>query len=92
MRMIRLGRKKHDTFSIDDRLLLHDLFSVKDQLDDVRRKFDYVTEPEMVSSCIYQMHALQERYAFLLSQVRERELTLADKRRFLREEAQQAQR
>jgi len=70
-----LGRRKRETVRTEEQALLEDLFAAKSQRDDARRKFDYVTEPEMVASCIYQMHALQERYSYLLSRVREQELT-----------------
>ena len=45
-------------------------------LDGARQKFQYVTEPDMVASCIYEMHAGQARYDHLLGQVRALGLSL----------------
>ena len=84
--MLTVGRKKREEMSAEDRVLLEELFSTKTELDGIRQKFDYVTEPEMVASCIYEMRSAQERYSYLLGRVRAKELSLADRRGFLRKE------
>ena len=81
--MLTVGRKKREEISAEDRVLLEELFSTKTELDGIRQKFDYVTEPEMVASCIYEMRSAQERYSYLLGRVRAKELRLADRRSFL---------
>ena len=84
--MLTVGRKKREEMSAEDRVLLEELFSTKTELDGIRQKFDYVTEPEMVASCIYEMRSAQERYSYLLGRVRAKELSLADRRSFLGKE------
>ena len=81
--MLTVGRKKREEMSAEDRVLLEELFSTKTELDGIRQKFDYVTEPEMVASCIYEMRSVQERYSYLLGRVRAKELSLADRRSLL---------
>ena len=81
--MLTVGRKKREEKSAEDRVLLEELFSTKTELDGIRQKFNYVTEPEMVASCIYEMRSAQERYSYLLGRVRAKELSLADRRSFL---------
>ena len=75
--MMRLRRRhRQDTLTEQDRRLLQQLFEAKMALDGARQKFQYVTEPDMVASCIYEMHAGQARYDHLLGQVRALGLSL----------------
>ncbi|MEA4920168.1 MAG: DUF2508 family protein [Clostridiaceae bacterium] len=73
------GKRKKDVISPEDRLLLAELFQTKNELDGVRQKFEYVTEPEMVASCIYEMRSVQERYSYLLGKVRAKDISLKDR-------------
>ncbi len=68
--MLFYRKKKEDSLTEESRELLQQLFAAKTALDGARRKFEYVTEPDMVTSCIYEMHAGQARYDHLLGQVR----------------------
>lgn len=67
---MQLLKKKQDLVSMEGQLLLQQLREAKMALDGARRKFEYVTEPDMVASCIYEIHAEQARYDHLLGQVR----------------------
>ena len=77
------GKRKKDEISLEDKALLLEMFAAKSELDNIRRKYEYVTEPEMVASCIYQMHSVQERYRYLLGCVREKGLSLENSRSFI---------
>ena len=72
--MQTLGKKKKN-INQSDICLLDELYTTKKTLDDLRQRFDYVTEPEMISSCIYEMRSVQERYSYLLSKVREKDIS-----------------
>ncbi|MBQ5812739.1 MAG: DUF2508 family protein [Clostridia bacterium] len=74
-----LNKRCKDSISSEDRLLLCDFFGAKDELDAIRQKFEYVTEPEMIASCIYEMRSVQERYSYLLGKVRSRGLSLGSR-------------
>ena len=78
-----MGKKKKEEISPEDRLLLEELFDTKDELNVIRQRFEYVTEPEMVASCIFELRSAQERYSYLLGRVRDKEITLKDRREFL---------
>ena len=67
-----LKKKKQPAVSIDGQQLLTQLREAKMALDGARQKFEYVTEPDMVVSCIYEMHAEQARYDHLLGKIREK--------------------
>lgn len=73
MQMLR--KKKAEQVDDGAQALLEALFEAKRDLDCARQKFDYATEPELVASCIYEMHAGQARYDHLLGLVRERGIT-----------------
>ena len=67
---MQLLKKKQAADQVDGRQLLMQLREAKMALDGARRKFEYVTEPDMVASCIYEMHAEQARYDHLLGKIR----------------------
>ena len=47
-------------------LLLEDLEKTKCELDTAYRGFDYVTEPDLIDSYIYDINAVLKRYKYLL--------------------------
>ncbi len=74
-----LSRKKKEELSAGDKALLAEFFDTQDQLDAIRSRFEYVTEPEMVSSCIFELRSAQERYSYLLGRIRAKEICLKDR-------------
>ena len=76
-----LRKKKAEVVDDGARALLDALFEAKRDLECARQKFDYATEPELVASCIYEMHAGQARYDHLLGLVRERGVCMDGPRR-----------
>ena len=78
-----LSRKKKEERSAGDRALLEELFDTQAQLDAIRSRFEYVTEPEMVSSCIFEMRSVQEKYSYLLGRIRAKEICLRDRSEIL---------
>lgn len=49
--------------------VLHDLEVTRYQLESAYLGFDYVTDPDLIDSYIYEVNALQKRYKYLLSLV-----------------------
>lgn len=78
-----LSKKKKEELSDGDRALLTELFDTQARLDAIRSRFEYVTEPEMVSSCIFELRSAQERYSYLLGRIRAREICLKDRSEIL---------
>ena len=72
-----LKKRKQECLSVDGQQLLRQLWEAKAALDGARQKFEYVTEPDMVASCIYEIHAEQARYDHLLGKVREQGICAA---------------
>lgn len=76
-----LKRKKpQNSLAAPEKDLLRQLFDAKMALDGARQRFEYVTEPDLVASCIYEMHAEQARYAHLLGCVRAQGISLENRR------------
>lgn len=72
-----LKKRTQECLSADGQQLLRQLWEAKAALDGARQKFEYVTEPDMVASCIYEIHAEQARYDHLLGKVREKGICAA---------------
>ena len=45
------------------------------QLRHVRSVFQQVTDPELINACVFEMNALQQRYAYLLQRMKEEKIT-----------------
>lgn len=50
--------------------LLRELEATKNALDTAYANLSYVVEPELIDCCIYELNAVQLRYKFILSQVK----------------------
>lgn len=50
--------------------LLRELEVTKNALDTAYANLSYVVEPELIDCCIYELNAVQLRYKFILSQVK----------------------
>ncbi len=57
-----------------EQVLLRDIELAKREMDLVYQKFDLVTEPELIDSCIYELKSLQLKYKFLINQAKEMNL------------------
>lgn len=73
--MVILKKKKikNDT-SDNKRQLLEELKETKNALDTAYANLSYVVEPELIDCCIYELNAIQLRYKFILSQVKNSEM------------------
>jgi len=63
--------KRKEQLSPAAQTLMNEITQTKRSLDAARDYFEYVTDPELVSSCIFEMKALQLRYSHLLHLLRE---------------------
>lgn len=52
-------------------LLLDDLKKTKNDLDLAYSNFENVVDPDLIDSCIYQVNAVQLRYKFLLTRMKQ---------------------
>ncbi|MBQ2745565.1 MAG: YaaL family protein [Lachnospiraceae bacterium] len=66
----RKDKKKPDPHHEE---LLRELEATKNALDTAYANLSYVIEPELIDCCIYELNAVQLRYKFILSQVKNHE-------------------
>lgn len=74
--MVILKKKKaKNDMSDNKRQLLEELRETKNAMDTAYANLSYVVEPELIDCCIYELNAIQLRYKFILSQVKNSELS-----------------
>jgi hypothetical protein len=55
---------------VGEDFLLSEIKKAKLELDAAYSCFEYVIDPDLIDSCIYQMNAIQNRYKYLLKQAK----------------------
>ncbi len=71
----RFGKKKEPHMTAQQRQLLEEYYDTIAQMHSNRSVFARVTDPELVSACVYEMNAIQKRYSYLLARIKEEELS-----------------
>ncbi len=67
--------KKNKSFmTYEEKYLLSELEQTRNALAAAYSNFEYVTDPDLIDSCIYQVNSAQKRYKFLLERAREANL------------------
>lgn len=51
-------------------LLIKEINKTKHALDAAYSQFEYVVDPDLIDSCIYELNAIQNRYKYLLKQAK----------------------
>ena len=67
------GAKKSENTSAQDPILL-EISDVTQKLKNIKIRFDFETESDMIESCIFEERALLSRYSHLLSLAKQRGL------------------
>ncbi len=67
--MSLFSRKKHKRPTTYD-LLINEINKTKIALEAAYSNFENVVDPDLIDSCIYELNAVQNRYRFLLKQVK----------------------
>ena len=68
--MLNKKDKKNSKADKEREELLRELEATKNALDTAYANLSYVIEPELIDCCIYELNAVQLRYKFILSQVK----------------------
>lgn len=66
VKMKLFSRKKRPT----EDLLLKEINKTKLALEAAYSQFEYVVDPDLIDSCIYELNAIQNRYKYLLKQAK----------------------
>ncbi len=79
--MITLTKKTNkliNTLSQEDKSIIVSLEALKHDLDIMHNQFEFITEPLLIDSCIYEISALQNKYTYYLKLCKERGLYMSN--------------
>ena len=68
-------RKQKQEEALARERLLREYHDTLLQLRQVRAAFQQVSDPDLINACVFEMNALQERYAYLLERMRQEKVT-----------------
>ena len=68
-------QKRKKSKNIHDEQLLEDIRKTKLALDTAHSNFNNALDPDLIDCCIYELNATQKRYAFLLKQAEQTNLS-----------------
>lgn len=68
--MIVKKKKEEKQSDLNRKELLRELEATKAAMDTAYANLSYVVEPELIDCCIYELNAVQMRYKFILSQMK----------------------
>ena len=66
-----MGKKRTASHQSAEAQLQHELYATGQALKEAYEKFNYVSEPELVEACVYEISALKARYNYLLRCIKE---------------------
>lgn len=66
-----MGKKRTAAHPSAEAQLQQELYSTGQALKEAYEKFNYVSEPELVEACVYEISALKARYNYLLRRIKE---------------------
>lgn len=76
--MIVLNKKNIlKSLSSEDKYIIVSLEDLKNTLDIKHNQFEFLTEPLLIDSCIYEISALQNKYSYYLKLCKERGLYMS---------------
>ncbi|NLK99651.1 MAG: YaaL family protein [Clostridiales bacterium] len=64
MRIFSRKKRPHED------LLIKEINKTKHALEAAYSQFEYVVDPDLIDSCIYELNAIQKRYKYLLKQAK----------------------
>lgn len=75
LRVLKAEKKSKQNREKDNQRLLEEYYDTLLHLRQLRAVFQQVTDPELITACVYEMNAMQQRYSYLLQRIKEEKLT-----------------
>ena len=75
LRVLKSEQKLKQNKVKENRQLLEEYYDTLVQLRQLRAAFQQVTDPELITACVYEMNAMQQRYSYLLQRIKEEKIT-----------------
>lgn len=69
-----LSRRKNP----NEDLLIKEINKTKLALEAAYSQFEYVVDPDLIDSCIYELNAIQNRYKYLLKQAKASDISFIE--------------
>ena len=60
---------------MENQRLLEEYYDTLIQLRQLRTAFQQITDPDLITACVFEMNAMQQRYSYLLQRIKEEKLT-----------------
>ena len=75
LQVMKAERKSKQNREKENQRLLEEYYDTLLQLRQLRAAFQQVTDHELITACVYEMNAMQQRYTYLLQRIKEEKLT-----------------
>jgi hypothetical protein len=66
-----MGKAKEDPKTLQKKKLLEEYYEARESLRRSRAAFEAVSDPDLISACIFDLNAAQSRCSYLLQRLRE---------------------
>lgn len=66
------SKKEQKEFESENLSIMKKINEIEDLIDTINNIFDYVTEPELVDGCIYELNALYKKYTYYIRLCKDR--------------------
>lgn len=75
LRVLKTDRKNKQDNEMENQRLLEEYYDTLIQLRQLRTAFQQITDPDLITACVFEMNAMQQRYSYLLQRIKEEKLT-----------------
>lgn len=75
LQVLKAERKNKQHRERENQRLLEEYYDTLLQLRQLRAAFQQITDPELITACVFEMNAMQQRYSYLLQRIKEEKLT-----------------
>lgn len=75
LRVLKTDRKNKQDHEMENQRLLEEYYDTLIQLRQLRTAFQQITDPDLITACVFEMNAMQQRYSYLLQRIKEKKLT-----------------
>ncbi len=66
----KLKKDKRKETDPEQTELIRDYYDTIEKMHQARNMFEYITEPELIEACVYEMKAINAHYSYLLTRIK----------------------
>ncbi len=68
-------RTKTPPLTPEQNALLEEYYETIAKLKYTRRQFEHITDHDLITACVYELNAIQTRYSYLLTRIKQENIT-----------------